>query len=365
MRGGPTLERCLAVGYLVASLPACSKLAGIDEYEVSAQPDATIALGLIENRPECRACFETQCSAELEACQGTPACAAAIECLRGCSDPSCATACRSLGAAQRNYNLPYVYLYDCARARCEEACPLGTNFDCVGRYELPAPYVGRQRIALNLDVEILPNVVADGITAHECPAGAIGCKPDGVSAPVLGRRVTLNLAPTNPKGFQGSIYFSDDRIDAGSSDGGISEGPLLAGYLISTMPFREDYVSYIGIPTHAYCDLLMSAAGTACDLTRAYVYVLPSDCDGLAARDVELELSGADPRMLRNYFANTFEVSTTLQKTVGYGAIFSLVPAGVAAQLVARYHGTEVSQATVIPPAGSFTRVHLRPTPAQ
>jgi len=359
------LERLVAVGYLVVTLAACSKLAGIDEYEVSAKPDATIALSLIENRPECRSCFETQCNAELEACRGEPACAAATECLRACSDPSCAQACRSLAAAQRNYNLRYVYLYDCARARCEEACPLGTNFDCVGRYELPAPYVARELIALNLDVNILPYVLADGITAHECPPGAIGCKPEGRSAPVIGGRVTLHVTPTNPTGFEGSIYFSDDRIDAGSTDGGISEGPLLPGYLVSTTPFREDHVSYIAIPTHAYCDLLLSTAGTACDETRAYVYVLPADGDGLPALDLEFELTSADTRTFLTYFANTFEVSTTLRKTVGYGAVFSLVPAGVSAQLVARRAGTEISRATVIPPAGSFTRVHMRPTPLQ
>jgi hypothetical protein len=130
---------------------------------------------------------------------------------------------------------------------------------------VPSDYAGFQEIDLLLDVDELPSgKPPTEVTAYACSPTGIGCDDRITNEPVRNGQATLRIGATDSTGFTGYVYLEQSSADAGV-DGGTGVSALLPSYLLSTLPFVDDHVKYVGMPTRAMMDSWLSAAGAAFD----------------------------------------------------------------------------------------------------
>lgn len=121
--GGPRLDAAAeddAGGHDDASLA--------DSGATDADTDAANATcGSLSGRTDtCDTCLRDSCCFSLTACGNDAACAALVQCLRGCDDPDASTDC--MGACVTAHSVPLTYnpLVICQANECADECPFSS-----------------------------------------------------------------------------------------------------------------------------------------------------------------------------------------------------------------------------------------------
>ena len=348
---------------------ACDQIAGIDDYRVGSKPtDASAPITYLAS-PACVQCIATRCTKQLTRCSELEDCQAGYDCTRGCTDIACNRDCNLAWPADAIEGLRP--LYTCTSEQCMEACNLGRNFTCVGRYTHPERYQLGEGVDIRIPVSVgdYPGTHAEGVRVTACsPAGFGWCEPPGVAETVVTDfAATLALRMT-PTGWYGAVDFTDERSLVSGPDGGALHS-LLPAAKMHTSPLLGGGFDNDGmvLPTREIFEYYLSSSPTPTrfEPDRGYLQVLARDCNDNGARDLELVLNPPQEGVWITYWGGSPELpSWTLDRTTLAGKVSagSLQPdQGVTVELREKESGRVFSCAQVVPKSGAFVFLAMHP----
>jgi hypothetical protein len=330
----------------------CEQVTGLDDYSIDDGPVPYL------DGADCRACLQTNCGPEVDACEVDVLCRDTLACRRQCSDPDCHFQC---GYRQDEFERAWNELgfpqpaddpvARCAMRFCVESCSIGSSWKCNGDYEWRRPDVGDLTIRHRAFATGAWAKPVSGATVRVCRRGDPDCYSGALAQGSTLANGTVEL--TLPGITNSDLYL---RVDA---------EPTYPPHMLlgSFRPrFSNEYTGNGMTPI----DVVEKSRGMPFDATRAYLFPQFSDCNGLWSNDLVVELwttngkelvpcSGCTPIYTENGAPSITATHTTPQ--AGAQALFIRVAPGPVVMLARdRTSGTLVSRTELIIQPG---RVYL------
>lgn len=285
----------LPLAGVVVVTVSCGELIGADDYSVATGIDgaagrsATVAT--FEAPPAyltdetCVACVSEHCAAQKIACDDEAFCASWLDSMRNAPDPLSAYDRYRLlmneawegshgGTDDSAHTLE---LIDCTSANCLNECQLGRDFSCVGKFEWHIGFPSALRTAVS-DMNGLP---------FPEPWTVKACAPEDANC-------------STPLTSQTTDDYGAAELLLGN---GQDQYPDFGGFLLWTggtdfnewativsRPFVTDDYTAWKLPNKSLVDVSFGNFGAQFDPAYGYVWVIPSDCRGLYAKGVRLNV---------------------------------------------------------------------------
>jgi hypothetical protein len=275
------------LGICGASL-ACAQLSDIDDYSIGpsedAKADSSARLPYLSGEA-CEACLVQECNTQQEACAADEFCIEWVDGMRNQPGPvefyERHQALRdAMWAGMNGYGnraQATIDLSECSSTRCFRACQLGRDFSCVGEFEWAnEDALQSLRISVASSTGPLP---ATPWTVRACSDIDIECEQALASTTTDARGLATLLLPAPSSSSPGYGFLSFSGPQEFTEWG-----------TIVTRPFaNNDYTPWVFTNLTTLKEQF-ALFDTTFDPNLGYVWVVPADCQGLPAKDVELDV---------------------------------------------------------------------------
>jgi len=178
-------------------------------------------------------------------------------------------------------------LVNCTTVNCLAACELGRDFSCVGKFEWSIAYPTRLRTRIQ---DYYGNVAPSPWTVRACLPADVDCpNPLATATTDADGFATLELTPSDSPYSE----FGGFMLLKGGSD-------FHEWATIVSRPFVTDDYSPWKLPAKELVDQWFALFEEKFDPSYGYIWVIPGDCRGLAAKGVELLVELATSQGVEN-----------------------------------------------------------------
>jgi hypothetical protein len=287
------LVRLLSSFVLTASVAACRQIVDFDDSEqAKAQPQLEADFGPSQpylSGAECQDCLETSCHEQQSACDADDFCSAWFIDARASELPLVANQDLKLRLADANWDQDHgaasgadvhEKLTRCSQSFCAQACRLGRDFSCVGRFEWPTTFPEETSVRVRyMGTDQL--VSTGGLTVTACYAETDCSRPAGQAVTDEDGTTTLAIMPHKASLALAPEFYGYLRVDS------TSDFPTTVN--LRSDPFLDGaYLRYF-LSTRALQRSLASLTGVAFDERRGSIGVQVVDCTGSGAIGVSLD----------------------------------------------------------------------------
>jgi hypothetical protein len=274
---------------------ACVQVLGVADFSYSGRGEFDGQLPILVT-PGCWECISTTCATEvLASCEASESCTQYFALQRAATSEQPLIASRDLLRLQSDlyweadhgnvtWSTAFGQLNICGSMSCADSCPVRRSFGCVDRFEWPVA----NRVSARLRIHIRavdPDAPLAGVTIKACVLGSDCGRPIGVAIADEGGFAELDLDLNNRSpntqlaDFRGSLVF-----DAGSDF-------YPKEYRQSSPMFDQWFHDSILYTREAFAERPgISQLALESEASQSFLGVRVVDCDGLWAKDAELEV---------------------------------------------------------------------------